>query len=104
MNLISIPILFCGVELTLELKKLLASAPQPLKDQFIGNSPNYLQIVPFKQSDYIGKQIGPKCDASELELAAENISSILKRIIPEFDSHLHPPTLITLESLNHGDA
>lgn len=76
--------LFLGFPIDEAYKQMLAKADPSVVSLFIQPGQNYLQKIIYEDIHYLGKFAGKINESSNLDLLAENIYSLLKKITPDY--------------------
>jgi hypothetical protein len=83
-------VMFLGFMVSPSFADSLAAAPSALREALIGqDEKHYLADVRYKNERYIGKRINEGCTTAALDLSAEHIYSVLKKIVPDFPYDQH---------------
>ena len=76
--------LFIGIHVTDKLREQLDKC-EPYNERFFKrNDPEYLQMTTSSEKSYIGKRLSKKADYEDLDNVVSNITSILKKICPDY--------------------
>lgn len=88
-------VLFLGVKVTPPLQKELETIPEEKRAILINNQGEYLHAHEHSSGLYLGKPVTVPHSVRDLELTEAHVVSLLRRLIPQFDSNKNPLQIIT---------
>lgn len=95
------PSLFLAFPVSHELEQTFAKTNPELLAVFTKGGDSYLEERRVGRMRYLGKALGSVASLSTIELAQENIYSLLERIHPEFPYRRQPLILMGLNQTGH---
>lgn len=93
--------LFLGYPIDTDYQNKLDALQPSLKNLFIQDHADYLKIIEYQGTNYLGKSLGRSMDTQSLELLKDNIFSILNRLIPQSAYESEKILLLPIEMKEH---
>lgn len=88
--------LFIGFKITEDFALKLSQIPAGMRDLYVQNDPNYLIEIQYENVRYLGKKCGELMDMDSLELAENNVYSLLGKLVPEYPYDQNPLTIFSI--------
>jgi hypothetical protein len=91
------PVLFFGFPVDERYGAALANVDPKIYHLFVDNNANstYLQLINYRDQQYLGKHLGALIECGTLELLQANIYSLLRKLVPEYSYEEVPLRLLS---------